>query len=56
MKTIFIGGSRHVSRLPSLAKERLNNVIGSGLDVIVGDANGVDKRFKGTWLMQPMKR
>lgn len=43
MSTIFIGGSRHVSRLPSLAKERLNNVIGSGFDVIVGDANGADK-------------
>jgi adenine-specific DNA-methyltransferase len=43
MNTIFIGGSRRVSRLPAQAKERLSNVIGSGFDVIVGDANGADK-------------
>ena len=43
MNTIFIGGSRHVSRLPAQAKERLNNVISSGFNVIVGDANGADK-------------
>jgi len=43
MNTVFIGGSRHVSRLPPHAKERLNNVIESGFSVIVGDANGADK-------------
>ena len=43
MSTIFVGGSRRVSRLPAEAKERLNNVIGSGFNVIVGDANGADK-------------
>jgi adenine-specific DNA-methyltransferase len=43
MSTIFVGGSRRVSRLPAQAKDRLNNVIGSGLHVLVGDANGADK-------------
>lgn len=43
MNTIFIGGSRHVSRLPVEVKQRLDNVIHSGHRVIVGDANGVDK-------------
>lgn len=43
MNTVFIGGSRHVSRLPSHAKERLNNVIESGFPILVGDANGADK-------------
>lgn len=43
MNTVFIGGSRHVSRLPSEIKQRLNNVINSGHRVIVGDANGADK-------------
>lgn len=43
MKTIFIGGSRHVSRLPEDVKKRLDNVIASGHQVIVGDANGADK-------------
>lgn len=43
MNTIFIGGSRHVSRLPSEVKKRLDNVVASGHRVIVGDANGADK-------------
>ena len=43
MNTIFIGGSRHVSRLPSEVKKRLDNVVVSGHRVIVGDANGADK-------------
>lgn len=43
MNTIFIGGSRHVSRLPSEIKKRLDNVVASGHRVIVGDASGADK-------------
>jgi adenine-specific DNA-methyltransferase len=43
LNTIFIGGSRHVSRLPPEVKKRLDNVVASGHHVIVGDANGADK-------------
>ncbi len=43
MNTVFVGGSRHISRLSDQAKERLNNIISSGARVIVGDANGADK-------------
>lgn len=43
MNTIFIGGSRHVSRLSSEIKTRLDNVVANGHRVIVGDANGADK-------------
>lgn len=43
MNIVFIGGSRHVSRLPAHALERLDNVIESGFPVLVGDANGTDK-------------
>ncbi len=43
MSTVFIGGSRHVSRLSDQVKERLDNIIGSGLQIVVGDAAGVDK-------------
>lgn len=43
MNTIFIGGSRHVSRLPPEVKKRLDNVVTSGHQVLVGDANGADK-------------
>lgn len=43
MNTIFIGGSRHISRLSSEVKKRLENVVASGHQVIVGDAGGADK-------------
>jgi len=43
VNTIFVGGSRHVSRLPPEVKKRLDNVLASGHQVIVGDANGADK-------------
>lgn len=43
MNTIFIGGSRHISRLPTDVRDRLENVVESGHRVIVGDANGADK-------------
>lgn len=50
MNTIFIGGSRHVSRLPPEVKKRLDNVINSGHRVIVGDANGADKAIQKHFL------
>lgn len=43
MSTVFIGGSRHISRLPPMAKTRLDNVISNKHAVVVGDANGADK-------------
>ncbi|HTD32278.1 MAG TPA: addiction module antidote protein [Candidatus Elarobacter sp.] len=43
MSTVFIGGSRRVSRLPNEVKKRLDNVITSRHRVVVGDANGADK-------------
>jgi probable addiction module antidote protein len=43
MNTIFIGGSRHISRLPSEIMDRLKNVMANQHCVLVGDANGADK-------------
>lgn len=43
MTIVFVGGSRHVPRLPDNARERLNTIIGNGFDVVVGDAAGADK-------------
>ncbi len=43
MNTVFVGGSRHVSRLSAQVKERLNNIISSGFQIVVGDAAGADK-------------
>ena len=41
--TVFIGGSRGITRLPSEVQQRLLNIVDGRLDVLVGDANGVDK-------------
>jgi adenine-specific DNA-methyltransferase len=50
MNTVFVGGSRHVSRLPAQVKERLNNIIHNGHRVVVGDANGADKAVQRYFL------
>lgn len=43
MNTIFVGCSRHVSRLPALARVRIENVLDNGDMVIVGDAAGANR-------------
>jgi probable addiction module antidote protein len=43
VNTIFIGGSRQVSRLPPEIKKRLDNVVASNHSVVIGDATGADK-------------
>ena len=43
MNTVFIGGSRSVSRFPVAARDRIDKVIEKGLAVVVGDSNGADK-------------
>lgn len=40
---VFIGGSRHVSRLSSAIRRRIDNIVANNLSVVVGDANGADK-------------
>ena len=40
---IFIGGSRHLSRLTPEVKQRLDKIVESGFTVLIGDANGADK-------------
>jgi hypothetical protein len=41
--TVFVAGSRQISRLPAVAKVRLDTMIEKGFQILVGDANGVDK-------------
>ncbi|MBA3017874.1 MAG: hypothetical protein KKH17_05020 [Proteobacteria bacterium] len=43
MTTVFIGGSRRITRLSQAIQSRLDNIIDKGFTVVVGDANGVDK-------------
>jgi hypothetical protein len=43
MKTVFVGGSRAITRLHSDVAQRLRNIVDGELTVLVGDANGADK-------------
>lgn len=42
MTTVFIAGSRHIKHLDRKVKERIDNIVSSDLNVIVGDSDGVD--------------
>ena len=41
--SVFIAGSRKISRLPDDVRRRINKMIDKGLQILVGDANGADK-------------
>lgn len=43
MTTVFISGSIKVKSLDDKVIERLNNIVASGHNVVIGDAGGVDK-------------
>lgn len=43
MTKVFIGGSRHVSRLNAQVRKRIDNIIEKGFPILTGDANGADK-------------
>ena len=43
MMTVFIGGSRRITRLSKAIQSRLDNIIDKGFTVVTGDANGADK-------------
>lgn len=42
MTTVFIAGSISISRLHEKVQERINNIVLSDLNVVVGDADGAD--------------
>jgi hypothetical protein len=46
MATIFLAGSISIKRLDSKVKERIDNIVASGHNVIVGDASGVDSAIQ----------
>lgn len=43
MTSVFVGGSRKVSRLSEDVRRRLDQIIEKRLSVLLGDANGADK-------------
>lgn len=46
MSSVFIGGSRKVSRLNDLIRDRLQNIINKEFHILIGDANGSDKAIQ----------
>jgi hypothetical protein len=46
MKTVFLSGSRRISRLPAEVRPRLDEMIRRELTILVGDANGADKALQ----------
>jgi hypothetical protein len=46
MYTVFLSGSRKLSRLNNEVRDRLQAIIDKELNVIVGDANGADKALQ----------
>lgn len=47
MSTVFIGGSRKISRLPAEVIARVDRMIAQDFAIMVGDANGADKAVQG---------
>lgn len=46
MTSVFLSGSRTLSRINDLIRQRLNNMIENNLSIMVGDANGADKAMQ----------
>ena len=46
MSKVVLGGSRSLSRLSSLVKEELENIVSEGVEIVIGDANGADKAIQ----------
>jgi hypothetical protein len=44
--TVFVGGSRRISRLNDTIRARADNMVRQGLKVLIGDANGIDKAMQ----------
>jgi hypothetical protein len=43
MTKVFLGGSRRISWLPALVRDKIDNIVLKKLPVVIGDANGADK-------------
>lgn len=43
MTSVFIGGSRAISKLDEALRDKLNDFMQRGCTIFIGDANGADK-------------
>ena len=46
MTTVFLSGSRNITRLNDDVRNRIQNIIDKGFNIVVGDANGADKAMQ----------
>jgi hypothetical protein len=46
VSSVFIAGSRQISRVPAEVRNRLDTMIEKGFQILVGDANGADKSIQ----------
>jgi len=46
MIKVFVGGSRNITKLPLSVAARIDNIIEGDFAILVGDANGADKRVQ----------
>ena len=46
MKTIFLSGSRHITKLSESVRQRISNMIQHGFDLVIGDADGADRAMQ----------
>lgn len=46
MTTVFLSGSRKISRLNDVIRLRMQNILEQGFEILVGDANGADKAMQ----------
>lgn len=46
MTTVFISGSMQIKNIDKKVKDRIDNIISSGFDIVLGDASGVDSSIQ----------
>ena len=46
MNKVLLGGSRSVSRLSESVRDRIENILSQGFEIIIGDANGADRALQ----------
>lgn len=46
MNTVFLGGSRKLSRLNDAIRAKLDDLVARGFRILVGDANGADRAMQ----------
>lgn len=46
MSSVFVAGSRQISRLPAEVRARIDTMIEEGFQILIGDANGADKAIQ----------